>query len=149
MMEWEIDALEKDAALHMARLRFDDRGEDADELLTDSLATKILAMTIGRELTVQEIKDNLDVSIVTCYTMVKRLREVGLMVEAGKSRTSTHGLSTLYTSTIKTSLIRLTNGRIEVLYVFKDGSVRTRVEEVLDESKLEASKRKRPTTAVR
>lgn len=144
MLEWEIDVLEKDAALHQARLRFDGSAEKVDKLLTDSLAVKILAMTIGRELTVQEIKDNLDVSIVTCYTAVKQLREVGLLVEVGKSRTSTHGLSTLYTSTIKASLIRLTSGHVEVLYLFRDGSVRTRTEQVFDEERLEASRRKRP-----
>lgn len=143
MLEWEIDGLEKDLALHSARVRVDERLDKVDLLLTDSLALKILAMTIGKELTVQEIKDNLEVSIVTCYGVVKQLRDVGLLVEVGKSRTSTHGLSTLYTSTLKTSLLRLTDGRLEIIYIFKDGTVRARAVPVLDEVKLESSRKKR------
>lgn len=142
MLEWEIDGIEKDIAIHQARLHLENQFDRVDKLLTDSLAIKILAMAIGRELTVQEIKDNLDVSIVTCYGVVKQLRDVGLLVEVGKSRTSTHGLSTLYTSTIKTSLIRLTDGRLEILYIFKDGSVKARVEQIFDEEKTKPSRRR-------
>ena len=147
MLEWEIGNLEKDMAIHMARLQLESNIERVDRLLTDSLALKILAMSIGRELTVQEMKDNLDVSIVTCYAVVKDLRDTGLLVEVGKSRTSTHGLSTLYTSTIKTSLIRLTDGKLEILYIFKDGSVRARVEQIYDEEKARPSKRRRLKTS--
>jgi len=143
MLEWEIDNFERDLALHNARLQSDGQMDKVDRLLTDSLAIKILAMTIGRELTVQDIKDNLEVSIVTCYGVVKQLRDVGLLVEIGKSRTSTHGLSTLYTAAIKTSLIRLTDGRLEILYIFKDGTVRSRTEAVYDEEKLGAFKKRR------
>jgi hypothetical protein len=144
MLEWELDDFEKDIVIHKARLRSEGRIDEIDQLLTDSLALKILAMTIGRELTVQDIKDNLDVSIVTCYGVVKQLREVGLLVEVGKSRTSTHGLSILYTSTLKTSLIRLTGGYIETFYVFNDGTVRSRIEQVFEEDRLGGSKKKRP-----
>jgi Fe2+ or Zn2+ uptake regulation protein len=144
MLEWELGDFEKDNAIHEARLQFDQNLEKIDQLMTDSLAIKIVAMTITRDLTVQEIKDNLDVSIVTCYGVVKQLRDVGLLAEVGKSRTSTHGLSTLYTATIKTSLIRLTEGRLEMLYIFKDGTVRSRVEQVFDEKKLESSRKRRP-----
>jgi len=144
MLEWELDDFEKDNAIHKARMQSEGRIEEIDQLLTDSLALKILAMTIGRALTVQDIKDNLEVSIVTCYGVVKQLRDVGLLVEVGKSRTSAHGLSILYTSTLKTSLIRLTGGYLEVFYVFKDGTVRSRIEQVFDESKLGSSKKRRP-----
>lgn len=136
MLEWEMDEFEKHNAVQKAR-RLSERSFDKiDQLLTDSLALRILAMSIGRELTVQDIKDNLEVSIVTCYGIVKQLREVGLLIEAGKSRTSAHGLSTLYTSTLRTSMIRLTGGYLEIFYVFNDGTVRSRVEQVFDEDKL-------------
>lgn len=144
MLEWEIDEYEKNIAARRARKLSEEAIETIDQLLTDSLALKILAMTIGRELTVQDIKDNLEVSIVTCYAVVKQLREVGLLIEAGKSRTSTHGLSTLYTSTLKTSMIRLTGGHIEIFYIFNDGTVFSRIEQVFDGSKLGSSRRKRP-----
>ncbi len=144
MLEWEIDEFEKSDSVRKARKLSEGSMDKIDRLLTDSLAIKILAMTIGRELTVQDIKDNLDVSIVTCYTVVKQLRDVGLLIEVGKSRTSTHGLSTLYTSTLKTSMIRLTGGYIEIFYIFDDGTVLTRIEQVFDQSKLGSSRKRRP-----
>jgi transposase len=143
MLEWEFDDFEKENAVHKARLLSEGRIDEVDKLLTDSLALKILAMTIGRALTVQDIKDNLDVSIVTCYGVVKQLRDVGLLVEVGKARTSAHGLSTLYASTLKTSLIRLTGGYIEMFYIFRDGTVRSRIEQVFDEKKLGGLRKKR------
>jgi len=144
MLEWEIDEYEKNIAVHSARKLSEGSIDRIDRLLTDSLALKILAMTIGRELTVQDIKDNLEVSIVTCYAVVKQLREVGLLIEAGKSRTSTHGLSTLYTSTLKTSMIRLAGGYIEIFYIFSDGTVRSRVEQVFDENKAGSARKRAP-----
>ena len=144
MLEWEIDEFERSDSVRRARKLSEGAIDKIDQLLTDSLAIKILAMTIGRELTVQDIKDNLDVSIVTCYAIVKQLRDVGLLIEVGKSRTSAHGLSTLYTSTLKTSMIRLTGGHIEVLYMFNDGTVMSRIERVFDENKLGSSRKRRP-----
>lgn len=144
MLEWEIDEFERSDSVRKARKLSEGATDKIDQLLTDSLAIKILAMTIGRELTVQDIKDNLEVSIVTCYAIVKQLRDVGLLIELGKSRTSAHGLSTLYTSTLKTSMIRLTGGHLEMLYVFNDGSVLSRIEQVFDESKLGSSRKRRP-----
>jgi hypothetical protein len=144
MLEWEFDDFEKDNAVHKARMLSEGRIDEIDQLLTDSLAIRILAMTIGRSLTVQDIKDNLDVSIVTCYGVVKQLCDVGLLVEVGKSRTSAHGLSILYTSTLKTSLIRMTGGYLEMFYIFRDGTVRSRIEQVFDEGKLGSSKKQRP-----
>jgi hypothetical protein len=144
MLEWEMDEFERSDAVRNARRLSEGAIEEIDQLLSDSLVIRILAMTIGRELTVQDIKDNLDVSIVTCYSVVKQLRDVGLLIEVGKSRTSTHGLSTLYTSTLKSTMIRLNGGYIELFYVFNDGAVISRKEQVFDESKLGSSRKRRP-----
>ena len=135
MLEWEMDEFEKHNAVQKAR-RLSERSFDKiDQLLTDSLALRILAMSIGRELTVQDIKDNLDVSIVTCYGIVKQLREVGLLIEAGKSRTSAHGLSH-YTLHSKDKHDPLVGSHLEIFCVFNDGTVRSRIEQVFDEDKL-------------
>ena len=72
------------------------------EVVADPLALRILSMTISKNLSVQDIAANLEVSVVTVYNLVKKLKGLGLLVEVGGSRTSSHGVSTLYTSVIRT-----------------------------------------------
>ncbi len=112
------------------------------EVVSDPLALRILSMTISKNLSVQDIAANLEVSVVTVYNLVKKLKGLGLLVEVGGSRTSSHGVSTLYTSVIRTGSVVIKDGILEVLMVFKDGSSFTSGTKVFDENKTVSRKKK-------
>ncbi len=100
--------------------------EELSKVVLDPLSLNVIAMCIGKRLTVQEMALNLDVSAVTLYALVKELRETGMLVEAGSRRTSAHGTSKLYTSIVKGGSIVLREGCIEIECLYRDGTVCTK-----------------------
>jgi hypothetical protein len=146
------DAIEKnvdnDDAIRIGIEMAERNKEALSELLMDPLVLKLVSMTIGRNLTVQDISVNLNVSIVTSYNLVKKMRGLGILVEIGGSRTSTRGVSALYTSIIRSGSIQLKDTAIELQFVFKDGSQFTIKKQVFNQRKIEVHKRKhRPLEA--
>ncbi len=95
--------------------------EKLAEIAMHPMTLKIVAMTIGRSMTVQELSERLGISMVAGYKIIENLAELGFLAEAGKVRTSTHGRALSYTSIVKNGYINIRDGCIEVCCNYKDG----------------------------
>jgi len=97
--------------------------EELAELAMGPMTMKIVAMTIGRKLTVQELSEKLGISMVSCYNIVNKLTELGFLACTEKIRTSTHGRANGYTAIAKSGYINVRDGCIEICFNYKDGHV--------------------------
>ncbi len=115
--------IEADDALHEAIGTAYDNIDLLSGQVLDPLTLNVIAMTSVRPMTVRQIARGLGVSEVTTYSLVNRLHRLGILVEVGKHRTSTHGASKLYSTIVKNGTIAIKDGGIEVICVYRDGSV--------------------------
>lgn len=113
---------EENSIYHAIRVA-ESRGQELCDAILDPWTLKIVAMTIGRSLSVKEIGSNLGISSVSCYKNVERLVEYGLLAPTPKLRTSTHGRAIGYTATVKSGSITLKDGQLEILCNSKEGKI--------------------------
>ncbi|HEY3421176.1 MAG TPA: hypothetical protein VGK23_11550 [Methanomassiliicoccales archaeon] len=113
--------IDTDCCIHNAIRVAESKESELADIILDPYSLKVVAMTIGRSLSVKEITDHLGVSIVTSYSIVQRLTEIGLLVPTEKLRTSTHGRPIGYTSTVKSGSIELRDGCLEIRCNSKEG----------------------------
>ncbi len=113
--------------------------EELAESLVDNAALEILAATARRELTVREVSAMTTIPLATCYKIVEKLASIGLLAETGKVRTSTRGKASMYTASLRSFGINLSDGLIEVHIAWKNGQSFSISKEVLAEVMSEMS----------
>lgn len=99
--------------------------EEVAEALVDNSVLIVAAATARRELTVREMSTMTSIPLATCYKLVERMSSIGLLAETGKVRTSTRGKASMYTASLKSFAVDLTNGSIEMNVVWKNGQCMT------------------------
>jgi hypothetical protein len=95
--------------------------EELAESLVDNSVLVIMAATARRDLTVREVSTITTIPLATCYKLVEKMASIGLLAETGKVRTSTRGKASMYTSSMKTFSVDLSNGAIELNIIWKNG----------------------------
>jgi hypothetical protein len=113
--------IDNEISIHDAIRLAESRESELANTILDPYSLKIIAMTIGRSLSVKDLTEYLGVSIVTGYSLVERLTEIGLLAPTEKLRTSTHGRAIGYTATVKSGSIELRDGRLEIHCNSKEG----------------------------
>ncbi|MDW5562465.1 MAG: hypothetical protein SA339_04490 [Methanomassiliicoccus sp.] len=104
--------------------------EELAESLVDNSVLIIMAATARRDLTVREISTVTAIPLATCYKLVEKMAGIGLLAETGKVRTSTRGKASMYSSSMKTFGVDVSNGLIEISIVWKNGQTMSVVREV-------------------
>lgn len=104
--------------------------EELAESLVDNSVLIIMAATARRDLTVREISTVTAIPLATCYKLVEKMAGIGLLAETGKVRTSTRGKASMYSSSMKTFSVDVSNGLIEINIVWKNGQTMSVVREV-------------------
>lgn len=113
--------VDEDIAIHDAIRVAESKKEELIDAILDPLALKTIAMTIGRSLSVKDIGRHLGTSSVTTYKLVGDLKDLGLLAQTPKLRTSTHGRAIGYTATVKSGFIDLRDGCLEIHCISKEG----------------------------
>jgi hypothetical protein len=113
--------VDKEISIYNAIRIAETKESELADVILDPNTLKVVAMTIGRSLSVKDLANHLGVSIVTSYNTVERLTEIGLLAPTEKLRTSTHGRAIGYTSTVKSGNIELKDGRLEIHCNSKEG----------------------------
>ncbi len=93
------------------------------ETLVDNSVLIIAAATAHRALTVREISAVTAIPLATCYKIVEKMSAIGLLAETGKVRTSTRGKASMYTASMKTFSVDLSNGSIDMNVTWKNGQI--------------------------
>jgi hypothetical protein len=104
--------------------------EELAESLVDNSVLFIMAATARRDLTVREISTITSIPLATCYKLVEKMASIGLLAETGKVRTSTRGKASMYTSSLKSFSVDISNGVIDLNLVWKNGQTMTMTREV-------------------
>jgi hypothetical protein len=104
--------------------------EELAESLVDNSVLIIMAATARRDLTVREISTVTSIPLATCYKLVEKMAGIGLLAETGKVRTSTRGKASMYSSSMKTFSVDVSNGLIEISIMWKNGQTMNVVREV-------------------
>jgi hypothetical protein len=104
--------------------------EELAEALVDNSVLIIMAATARRDLTVREVSNVTDIPLATCYKLVEKMASLGLLAETGKVRTSTRGKASMYSSSMKSFAVDVSNGYIEINIVWKNGQTMNVVREV-------------------
>jgi hypothetical protein len=104
--------------------------EELAESLVDNSVLIIMAATARRDLTVREVSTITSIPLATCYKLVEKMASIGLLAETGKVRTSTRGKASMYTSSMKTFSVDVSNGFIELNIVWKNGQTMAVTREV-------------------
>jgi hypothetical protein len=104
--------------------------EELAESLVDNSVLIIMAATARRDLTVREISTITSIPLATCYKLVEKMASIGLLAETGKVRTSTRGKASMYTSSLKTFSVDISNGVIDQNLVWKNGQTMVMTREV-------------------
>ncbi len=112
--------LEEVCILEAIRTANEHRDELAESLVDNSVLI-IMAATARRELTVREVSTITSIPLATCYKLVEKMASIGLLAETGKVRTSTRGKASMYTSSMKSFSVDLTNGSIDLNVIWKNG----------------------------
>ena len=104
--------------------------EELAESLVDNSVLIIMAATARRDLTVREISTVTAIPLATCYKLVEKMASIGLLAETGKVRTSTRGKASMYSSSMKTFSVDISNGLIEISIMWKNGQTMSVTREV-------------------
>jgi hypothetical protein len=104
--------------------------EELAESLVDNSVLIIMAATARRDLTVREVSTITSIPLATCYKLVEKMASIGLLAETGKVRTSTRGKASMYTSSMKTFSVDVSNGFIELNIIWKNGQTMSVTREV-------------------
>ncbi len=102
----------------------DKKSELADSMIDPSVL-EILSLTVRRDLTVNDMASFLNIPLTTCYKLVERMTQLGILAETGYVRTSARGRASTYTSTIKAVSIQARNGKVEMDVKWKNGQADT------------------------
>jgi hypothetical protein len=104
--------------------------EELAESLVDNSVLIIMAATARRDLTVREVSTITSIPLATCYKLVEKMASIGLLAETGKVRTSTRSKASMYTSSMKTFSVDVSNGFIELNIIWKNGQTMSVTREV-------------------
>lgn len=97
--------------------------DEVAESLVDNSVLIIAAATARRALTVREISTVTNIPLATCYKIVEKMSTLGLLAETGKVRTSTRGKASMYTASMRSFSVDLTNGSIDMHVTWKNGQI--------------------------
>jgi len=106
------------------RIANDKKNELADSMINPSVL-EILSLTIRRDLTVNDMASFLNIPLTTCYKLVEKMTNLGILAETGYIRTSARGRAATYTSTIKSVSIQAGNGKVAMDLTWKNGEADT------------------------
>jgi hypothetical protein len=73
-------------------------------------------------MTIEKISSLLSIPKVTCYKQVSRLKYAGVISKGPGIRTSTHGISSLYTSALESYSVTVSTEQVEATINWKDGT---------------------------
>ncbi|MBI0584300.1 MAG: helix-turn-helix transcriptional regulator [Methanomassiliicoccus sp.] len=104
--------------------------EELAEALVDNSVLTIMAATARRDLTVREISTVTGIPLATCYKLVEKMGEIGLLAETGKVRTSTRGKASMFSSSMKNFSVDVSNGTLDVNISWKNGQTMNVVRDV-------------------
>jgi DNA-binding MarR family transcriptional regulator len=83
----------------------------------------ILSITARKGMTVNDVSRALELPLATCYKLVERMVELGLMARIGTTRTSSRGRAANYTSSLRSMSVSMSEGHLEASVVWKNGQV--------------------------
>jgi len=106
------------------KLATDQRENLADNMIDPSVL-EILALTVRKEMTVNDLASFLGIPLTTCYKLVERMTNLGILAETGYIRTSARGRAATYTATVKAVSIRAVNGQVAMDVTWKNGQADT------------------------
>jgi predicted transcriptional regulator len=106
------------------KLATDKKDDLADSMINPSIL-EILALTVRKEMTVNDLASFLGIPLTTCYKLVERMTNLGILAETGYIRTSARGRAATYTATIKTVSINAGSGKVAMDMTWKNGQTDT------------------------
>lgn len=123
---YRMDSFDDDHDLKiLGAIRLAAQVEDKEltHFLINPQVLAILSLTGRRAMTIHEINTALEISLATCYKLVDRMTELGLMAHTGMARTSARGRAARYTSSLKRVSFVLSDSRMEATITWKNGQV--------------------------
>jgi DNA-binding Lrp family transcriptional regulator len=99
--------------------------EELADSMIDPSVLEILALTVRRDMTVNDLAGFLNIPLTTCYKLVERMTRLGILAETGYVRTSARGRAATYTATIKSVSIQAGNGKVAMDVTWKNGQADT------------------------
>lgn len=106
------------------KLANDQKAELADSIINPSVL-EILALTVRKDMTVNELASFLNIPLTTCYKLVEKMTKLGILAETGYVRTSARGRAATYTATVKSVSIQAGNGKVAMDVTWKNGQADT------------------------
>lgn len=106
------------------KLANDQKEELADSIINPSVL-EILALTVRKDMTVNELASFLNIPLTTCYKLVEKMTRLGILAETGYVRTSARGRAATYTATVKSVSIQAGNGKVAMDVTWKNGQADT------------------------
>ncbi|HUV23860.1 MAG: winged helix-turn-helix transcriptional regulator [Methanomassiliicoccales archaeon] len=106
------------------KLATDQKDELADSMINPAVL-EILALTVRKEMTVNDLASFLGIPLTTCYKLVERMTKLGILAETGYVRTSARGRAATYTATVKSVSIQAGNGKVAMDVTWKNGQADT------------------------
>lgn len=106
------------------KLANDQKAELADLIINPSVL-EILALTVRKDMTVNELASFLNIPLTTCYKLVEKMTKLGILAETGYVRTSARGRAATYTATVKSVSIQAGNGKVAMDVTWKNGQADT------------------------
>ena len=102
-----------------------DQKEDLADNMIDPAVLEILALTVKKEMTVNDLASFLGIPLTTCYKLVEKMTKLGILAETGYVRTSARGRAATYTATVKSVSIQAGNGKVAMDVTWKNGQADT------------------------
>jgi DNA-binding Lrp family transcriptional regulator len=102
-----------------------DRREDLAGNMINPSILEILALTVRKEMTVNDLASFLGIPLTTCYKLVEKMTDIGILAETGYIRTSARGRAATYTATVKSVSIQARNGKVAMDVTWKNGQADT------------------------
>lgn len=92
------------------------------EALSGVTPLRIVSLLRKNYMTIEKISGLLSIPKVTCYKQVSRLKCAGVISKGPSIRTSTHGISSSYTSALESYSVTVSNEQVEATINWKDGT---------------------------
>lgn len=102
-----------------------DQKEDLADNMINPAVLEILALTVRKEMTVNDLASFLGIPLTTCYKLVEKMTKLGILAETGYVRTSARGRAATYTATVKSVSIQAGNGKVAMDVTWKNGQADT------------------------
>ena len=106
------------------KLATDQKDDLADNMINPAVL-EILALTVRKEMTVNDLASFLGIPLTTCYKLVEKMTKLGILAETGYVRTSARGRAATYTATVKSVSIQAGNGKVAMDVTWKNGQADT------------------------